>query len=46
MVQILANIPDIGIKWLDQLAAKQDESRVAVLSIINIGLWQYLDMSK
>ena len=31
MTRILADIPDEGIKWLDQLAAEQGKSRAAVL---------------
>jgi hypothetical protein len=34
MTCILADLPDEDIKWLDQLAAEQGNSRAAILGMI------------
>ena len=46
MTLILADLPDEGIKWLDQLAAEQGKSRGEMLGTIIRWYRQYIGRSK
>jgi hypothetical protein len=46
MTCILADLPDEDIKWLDQLAAEQGQSRGDILSMIIRWYCQHIASSK